>query len=40
MWAAFKDNFGVDLDTAAYAWAVHPMELVNSPKAYLIYRKK
>ncbi|MFT4295509.1 MAG: YiiX/YebB-like N1pC/P60 family cysteine hydrolase [Micropruina sp.] len=40
VWAAFKDKYGIDLDTSAYLWAVHPMELVNTSAVYLIYRKK
>lgn len=40
VWASFKDNFGIDLNTSAFLNAVHPMELVNTPKVYLIYRKK
>lgn len=40
VWAAFKDQFGIDLDTSAYLWAIHPMELVNTSAVYLIYRKK
>lgn len=40
VWAAFNDRFGIDLDTSAYLWAIHPMELVNTSAVYLIYRKK
>lgn len=39
VWASFKDNFGIDLDTAAYLWAIHPMEFVGNAKTYLIWRK-
>ena len=39
VWASFKDNFGVDLNTSAWLGAVHPMELVDTPKTYLIWRK-
>jgi uncharacterized protein YycO len=39
VWAAFKDNYGIDLNTSAYGRAVHPMELVNSPETGLIYQK-
>lgn len=39
MWAAFKDNFGINMDTLAYPGAVHPMELVNTSETYLIWRK-
>lgn len=39
VWASFKDNFGIDLNTSAYLGAVHPMELVDTDKTYLIWRK-
>ena len=39
VWASFKDNFGIDLDTGAYLWAVHPMEFVGNAKTILLYRK-
>lgn len=39
VWAAFKDNYGIDLDTSDFGDAVHPMELVNSSKTYTIYKK-
>lgn len=40
VWAAFKDKYGIDLNTSDYGTAIHPMELVNTPKTNLIYRKK
>lgn len=40
VWAAFKDNFGVDLNTSAYLGAIHPMEFVDNAKTTLLYRKK
>jgi uncharacterized protein YycO len=40
VWAAFLDNFGIDLNTWVFLNAVHPMELVNNDKVTLIYRKK
>ena len=40
VWAAFKDNFGIDMNTILFLNAVHPMELVNNDKVNLIYRKK
>ncbi len=40
VWAAFKDNFNIDLNTSAYGNAVHPMELVNSTKTSVIYTYK
>lgn len=39
VWAAFKDNYGIDLDTSDFGVAVHPMELVNSSNTYTIYQK-
>lgn len=39
VWAAFKDNYGIDLDTSDFGDAVHPMEFVNSSKTYTIYNK-
>lgn len=39
VWVAFKDNYGIDLDTSDFGDAVHPMELVNSSKTYTIYKK-
>lgn len=39
VYASFLDNFGIDLDTAAWLSAVHPMELVNSSNTYTIYEK-
>ena len=37
VWAAFKDNCKINLDTAAFGKMVAPMELVNSNKTDLIY---
>ncbi|MDR1754819.1 MAG: hypothetical protein LBR74_07945 [Eubacterium sp.] len=39
VYAAYLDLFQINLDTAAYLSAVHPMELVNSSKTYTIYQK-
>jgi uncharacterized protein YycO len=39
VWASFKDNFGIDLDTSSYFNAIHPMELVDTSKTALIYSK-
>lgn len=39
VWASFKDNFGINLDTPSYLSAVHPMEFVGNAKTYLIWRK-
>lgn len=40
VWAAFKDKYGIDLNTNDYGTAIHPMELVNTSKTSLVYRKK
>lgn len=39
VWAAFKDNYGIDLNTSDFGSAVHPMELVDSTNTYTIYEK-
>lgn len=39
IYAAYLDLYGINLDTSAFFQAVHPMELVNSPNTYTIYRK-
>jgi uncharacterized protein YycO len=43
VWAAYKDNFGIDLNTDEYKTAlgnpVHPMELVHSSRTSLVYRQ-
>lgn len=39
VWAAFKDKFGINLDTSAFLWAIHPMELVSTPKTRLVWSK-
>ncbi|WP_342372804.1 YiiX/YebB-like N1pC/P60 family cysteine hydrolase [Propioniciclava soli] len=39
VWASYKDNFGIDLNTSAYWGAVHPMELVNNSQVSLLWRK-
>ncbi len=39
VYASFLDNFGIDLDTAAWLSAVHPMELVDSSNTYTVYEK-
>ena len=38
VWASFKDKYYIDLNTNKFLWAVHPMELVDSPKTKLIYK--
>lgn len=40
VWSAFKNNFNIDLDTAAWGAAIHPMELVTTNKTHLVWRKK
>lgn len=39
VWAAFKDNFGIDLNTWFAGSAIHPMELVATDKTYMVWRK-
>jgi uncharacterized protein YycO len=39
VYAAFLDKYGIDLNTISYLQAVHPMELVNTPKTRTIYQK-
>ena len=39
IWASFKDNFGIDLNTGHFGNAIHPMELVWTNKTRLIYEK-
>ena len=40
VWAAFKDNYGVNLNTSAFGNAIHPMELVRSSNTNTIYTLK
>lgn len=39
IWAAYLDNFGINLDTPAFDYAIHPLELIATPKTYMIYAK-
>lgn len=39
VYAAFLDNYGINLDTSDFGVAVHPMELVNSTNTSKIYEK-
>lgn len=39
IWAGYKDNYGIDLNTSSFGAAIHPMELVTSNKTHLIYTK-
>ena len=39
VWAAFKDMYGVDLNTPAFGNAVHPLELVDSGETTILYQK-
>lgn len=39
VWAAFYDNYGIDLSTSAFGSAIHPSELVDSSNTYTIYSK-
>jgi uncharacterized protein YycO len=37
VWAAFKDNFSVDLNMSSFGNAVHPLELAASDKTVMFY---
>lgn len=37
VWAAFKDLYGINLDTSAFGQAIHPMEIVKSPETSQVY---
>lgn len=39
VYAAFLDNYNINIDTSAFVTAVHPMELVDSSNTYTIYVK-
>lgn len=39
VYAAFLDNYNINIDTSAFITAVHPMELVDSANTYTIYIK-
>lgn len=39
IWAAFKDLYKIDLNMYYFKNAVHPVELINSSKTKIIYRK-
>lgn len=39
IYAAYLDNYNINIDTSAFVTAVHPMELVNSSNTYTIYIK-
>lgn len=39
IWAAYLDNYGIDLNTDTFWNAVHPLELVSSDKTKLVYEK-
>ncbi len=40
VWAAFLDNFGIDMDTPAYGRMIAPMELVDSTETTVVYSYK
>ncbi|MBQ6376816.1 MAG: hypothetical protein IJJ52_04230 [Lachnospiraceae bacterium] len=40
VWAAFKDKYGINMNTAAFGNAVHPIELVTTNKTCTIYYRK
>ncbi len=37
--AAFKDNYGIDINTDFAGAAIYPMEILDSPNVNVIYRK-
>lgn len=39
VWAAFWDNFKIDLNTSEFGVAIHPMELVKTSQTTLLYKK-
>ena len=43
IWAAYKDKYGLDLNTSAYdagpLHAIAPTELISTPKTYTLYSK-
>jgi uncharacterized distant relative of cell wall-associated hydrolases len=39
VWASFKDNYNIDLNTKDFGAAVHPLELANNNKVNVIYKK-
>ena len=39
VWAAFKDNYGIDINTDFVGEAIYPMEILDSPNVNVIYRK-
>lgn len=39
VWAAFLDNFGIDLNTNDFFNAIHPLELVSTDETRLVYEK-
>ncbi|GFN34543.1 YiiX/YebB-like N1pC/P60 family cysteine hydrolase [Tepidimicrobium xylanilyticum] len=39
IYAAFLDNYGINLDTSDFGVAIHPMELINSSNTIKIYER-
>lgn len=39
VWAAYYDNFGIDISTSAWGPAIYPMEILDSPNVTKIYQK-
>lgn len=37
VWAAYKDLYGVNMNTAVFGSAIHPLELVSSAQTSLVY---
>ena len=40
VWAGYLDKEMINLNTKKFGKAIHPMELVNTPKTYMIYKQK
>nr|WP_207725125.1 YiiX/YebB-like N1pC/P60 family cysteine hydrolase [Anaerocolumna cellulosilytica] len=39
VYAAYLDNYGINLDTSSFLTAIHPIELVQSASTRTIYKK-
>ena len=39
VWDAYKKNTGINLDTLAYGWMIHPTELIDSLFTSILYRQ-
>lgn len=39
VWAAYYDNFGIDISTPVWGAAIYPMEILDSPNVTKVYQK-